>query len=93
MEATKLCLTKKEQALIVLEEEVMEVDHGKEQRSLIGREVLRKTMSKIWRISKPTSFTNVRGKNLFIITFATKEDKQRIMDKGSWLFDCHLLIL
>lgn len=37
---------------------------------IIGKEALKKTLRKIWRLRKPVAFTKV-GKNVFIIIFST----------------------
>lgn len=83
-----LCFTEEEQVLIVLDEKTTKVDCNKKHKSLIGKvcvnrgigkEVHHKTTGKIWRISKLTSFIEVK-KNLFIVTFATEADKQKVMD-------------
>lgn len=58
----------------------------------LGRDVLRTTMSKVWRTSKPGILKEV-GKNLFTITFVTEMDKQREMGGRPWLFNNHLLVL
>lgn len=49
-------------------------------------------MGKIWCLSKPAAFTKV-GKNMFIVTFATETDKQRVVNDKPWLFDGHLFAL
>lgn len=70
-------------------------DRLKEQRSLVGKlsanrsigvYVLRVTMGKIWKITKPTLFKTV-GRNIFTITFATLADKQKVID-GSITSSC-----
>lgn len=84
-----------------MEVEVSEADRIKEQCSLtgkictnptIGKEVFRTTLEKLWKISNLANFTKA-GKNTFIISFATKADKQHVMDRHPWLYDNHLLIL
>lgn len=49
-------------------------------------------MEKIWRVSKLAAFTDV-GKNTFIVTFAIKTDKQRVVHGKPWLFYGHLFSL
>lgn len=49
-------------------------------------------MEKIWRLHKAASFKEV-GKNLFIITFPTVVEKQRVMARQPWLFDNNLFVL
>lgn len=58
----------------------------------IGKEAIRVTMGKIWRLSKPTSFKEV-GKNIFIISFVKEKYKQRVMDGKPWFFDYNLFAL
>lgn len=61
--------------MIVVDKEILKADRIRERRRLIGKldadrtngkEVIRTTMNKIWRTSKPATFTEV-GKNTFII--------------------------
>lgn len=59
---------------------------------VVGREVVPKTMEKIWRISKRASFQAVK-RNVFIITFATHGDKDRILEGKPKLFDNMLFVL
>lgn len=49
-------------------------------------------MGKIWRLSKLAVFIEV-GKNMFIVTFATGIDKQRVVVGKLWLFDSNLFAL
>lgn len=93
----QLRLTNEEQVVIVVEEEMPEVDKIKEHRSVIGRigmdktlgrEVVRATMGKVWRISKRPIFTTV-GKNTFIITSDMEADKYRVLEGRS----CFLIAL
>ncbi|XP_042952214.1 uncharacterized protein LOC122289295 [Carya illinoinensis] len=58
----------------------------------IGREFVESTMGKIWRVSKPARFQEI-GSNMFIITFFTHADMDRVMDGRPWLFDNHLFAL
>lgn len=87
---------------------VLEVDSGrgeeiqrKGERSLIetvcserivGKEVIGNTMARIWKISKHTVFQEVERK-IFVITFATHDDRQRILEGKPWLSDNALFIL
>ncbi|KAF5458959.1 hypothetical protein F2P56_022951 [Juglans regia] len=43
-------------------------------------------MTKIWRISKRAVFQEVE-KNVFVVTFETHADKNRILEGMPWLFD------
>lgn len=49
-------------------------------------------MEKIWRLSKYVVFKEVE-KNLFIITFTTEAEKQRVLAGKHWLFDNFLFAL
>lgn len=69
-------------------EALSEEDKIKERRSLIGKvftdrfiskETIRGTIAKIWRICKPIVFKEA-GKNMFVVTFATEIDKQRVIN-------------
>lgn len=42
--------------------------------------VISSAIEKIWKIRKPTIFTEVR-RNVYITTFSTKADKQKVMDR------------
>lgn len=73
----------------------------KGERSLIGKicmereiscDAVATIMTRIWRVSCPAKFQGV-GRNLFVITFGTKEDKIRILEGRPWLFDSHLFVL
>lgn len=86
---------------IDVDEGLSEDERIKEKRSVIGKiivnciiglDIIKTTMNKIWRISRSSSFKEV-GDNLFIITFATELDKQRVLDGQSWLFDNQLFVL
>lgn len=64
----QLRLTEEEDDFFFLDDEANEADRTKERRSLIGKiciertigkEVIRKTVGRIWRISKPATFTEV----------------------------------
>ncbi|XP_042952161.1 uncharacterized protein LOC122289250 [Carya illinoinensis] len=51
-----------------------------------GKDVVSATMSKIWKVSRPPVFTEIRT-NVFIVTFATEGDKRRVLEGRPWLFD------
>lgn len=66
-----------------MEEELSEDERIKEKRNVIGKiivdqviglDIIKTTMNKIWRISRSASFKEVRD-NLFIITFAIDSNK------------------
>lgn len=96
-----LRLNEKKQDTIIVGEDILEREIIKERCSLVGknfpkinisREAVKSTMGKIWRISKPTTFTEI-GTNMFIITFATKTDKYKVTRGKPWLFDGNLFAL
>ncbi|XP_042950114.1 uncharacterized protein LOC122282228 [Carya illinoinensis] len=58
----------------------------------IGREVVRSTMEKIWRVERHMEFQEI-GNNSFIITFSSKKDKVEVMGGCPWLFDNYLFVL
>ncbi|XP_042939567.1 uncharacterized protein LOC122274609 [Carya illinoinensis] len=79
----------------------MEKARDKEERSVvgkicserkIGREVVRSTMEKISRVERHMEFQEI-GNNSFIITFASKKDKVKVMGGCPWLFDNYLFVL
>lgn len=43
----------------------------------IGKNIVETNMAKVWRLSKPATFTEM-GRNIFIITFANHADKNRV---------------
>lgn len=97
----KLTFSSEEDELITLGDELSGEDRNKERFSVmgmlcadrsIGKEIIKNTMGKIWRISKPAVFHEV-GKNLFTVTFEKESDKLRVMDERPWLFDNHIFIL
>lgn len=55
----------------------------------IGREVIRATMEKIWKVNKPLAFRDL-GSNHFGISFANRRNKKKVMWGCPWLFDSHL---
>lgn len=58
----------------------------------ISREIVRRTMRKIWRLSKKASFTKAK-KNTFIVSFRTKVDKDRVITCKPRLFDSYSFAL
>lgn len=58
----------------------------------IGRETVKTTMEKIWKVRKPMEFRET-GLNYFVIVFAKSIDKYRFMDGYPWLFDNFLFVL
>ncbi|XP_042954547.1 uncharacterized protein At4g02000-like [Carya illinoinensis] len=58
----------------------------------IGKDIVEKTMARVWRLSKPAIFKDL-GSNSFVISFATHVDKERVMDGRLWLFDNQLFTL
>ncbi|KAF5468312.1 hypothetical protein F2P56_012474 [Juglans regia] len=57
-----------------------------------GKEVVRAMMIKIWKVSRPPVFTQIRA-NIFIITFANSRDKRRVLDGCPSLFDNLMFVL
>ncbi|XP_042939395.1 uncharacterized protein LOC122274420 [Carya illinoinensis] len=97
----RLRLREEEQVDINLDDDsTSELDY-KEQRSLLGkicssriisREVLEATLAKIWRLSKAVKLTEVCS-NVFVLSFETIADKERVWSGRPWLFDNQLLVL
>lgn len=94
-------MSEEEQIGITMGEAVLEEEHIKERRSLVGRictdwsisrDTIQTTMGRIWRLHKVASFKEA-NKNLFIVTFSTETEKQRVMAGRLWLFDNNLFIL
>ncbi|KAF5454944.1 hypothetical protein F2P56_024573 [Juglans regia] len=97
----RLQLTEEEDQEVVVGDDILDELSEKGDRSLvgrvmversIGRGVIETTMAKVWRISKPASFREVRT-NVFVITFATQADKERVWVGKPWLFDNCLMVL
>ncbi|XP_035549240.1 uncharacterized protein LOC118349286 [Juglans regia] len=91
----------KEESLDLEVNEVEDAMKDKGDRSLvgkvcldrvIGKEILSSMMAKIWKISKAAVFQEV-GTNIFIITFHTIIDLEKVWEGRLWLFDNHLLAL
>lgn len=71
------------------------------ERSLLGNiftkwkirgEVIRATMEKIWKVSKPLAFRDL-GSNCFVISSRNQRDKERVLRGSLWLFDNYLFAL
>lgn len=58
----------------------------------ISKEAIQSTMGKIWKLNRIASFKEAE-KNLFIITFSTDSEKQRVVRGKPWLFDNALFAL
>ncbi|KAF5445531.1 hypothetical protein F2P56_034577 [Juglans regia] len=58
----------------------------------IGKEVARSMMEKVWKVGKPLEFQEIGG-NCFVITFANRRDKWKVLDGCPWLFDSYLFVL
>ncbi|XP_041027018.1 uncharacterized protein LOC121267240 [Juglans microcarpa x Juglans regia] len=58
----------------------------------IGKEIVKATMEKIWRVGKPLDFEEI-GFNCFAITLASARDKSRVLEGCPWLFDNFLFVL
>ncbi|XP_041016206.1 uncharacterized protein LOC121258731 [Juglans microcarpa x Juglans regia] len=59
---------------------------------IIGREVARSMMEKVWKVGKPLEFQEIGG-NCFGITFVNRSEKMKVLDGCLWLFDNHLFVL
>ncbi|XP_042964509.1 uncharacterized protein LOC122298706 [Carya illinoinensis] len=97
----RMRLTEEEGQGIDIEDELPDDLFEKEERSLVGRvciersisqEVIESTLAKIWRISRRAKFLEVCP-NTFVITFANLADKIRVWEGRPWLFDNHLLVM
>lgn len=97
----KLSLSGEKDELINLGEDLSGDDKIKENQSLIGKvcvdqsigkDIMKTTLGKIWRINKPAIIHKV-GKYCFTITFDYESNKLRVLDGRPWLFDNYLFIL
>ncbi|XP_042974862.1 uncharacterized protein LOC122306500 [Carya illinoinensis] len=96
-----LSLTEEENSIIELEPASVDLSEERGARSLVGRlwaerrvgkEVIRSTMAKIWRVGRGFGFQEI-ATNLFVIMFENQEDKLRILEGRPWLFDNWLFVL
>lgn len=55
-------------------------------------EALKRTLNQIWAISKGALFRNIEN-DLFVIQFACKRDKEKVMVGRPWTFDQSLVML
>ncbi|KAF5472716.1 hypothetical protein F2P56_009410 [Juglans regia] len=97
----RLNLNKDDNTLIYLQLEDLEKISSRGKCSLvgkvcsnrkIGREAVYSTMMKIWKVSKPLSFVEIRP-NTFVITFVNQGDRRRKMEGCPWLFENHMFVL
>lgn len=58
----------------------------------VSKEVIKSTMAKAWKTSKPFTLVDIKPK-LFVISFETTANRQKIINGRPWLFDSHLLAL
>lgn len=58
----------------------------------IGKEIVRKTMGKIWKHLKPFSVCDF-GLNTYIFSFSNEEDRDWVMTRRPWPFESSLLSL
>lgn len=97
----ELRLMEEEKVGIELDEDCSAKLVNKEQRSLLGKiclsrsiskEVVGSMMAKVWSISKAVNLTKVRP-NFFAIIFENIDDKMRVWSGRPWSFDNNLLLL
>ncbi|XP_042942757.1 uncharacterized protein LOC122276936 [Carya illinoinensis] len=97
----RLKLNDEEDCPIEIQKRWTGVMQGKEDRSLIGKIVLerrigkdtaRTMMKRVWKVGKPLEFQEI-DRNCYVITFASRRDKLRVMSGCPWLFDNHLFVL
>lgn len=74
-------------------------ENYKEKTSIIGKlyadrsiskEIIQKSMSKIWRIARPFFVLDIKP-NMFIFSFENVEDMNCVMQRKSWLFETSLI--
>lgn len=58
----------------------------------ISKEVVRTTMNKAWKPTIPFSMLEISS-NVFIFSFDSKDDMQKVMNRHPWLFETSLLSL
>ncbi|XP_042944639.1 uncharacterized protein LOC122278524 [Carya illinoinensis] len=94
-------LTEDENSVIEVDSIDLEDAAQKEERRLVcklwsnrrvGKEVVRSTMTKIWKVSSSFSFQEV-STNLFVIVFECQEDARRVLKGKPWLFSSYVLVL
>lgn len=55
-------------------------------------EAFKKTMNLIWAISKHALFRPIEN-DLFVVHFASRRDKMKVLDRCSWTFDQDLVMM
>lgn len=58
----------------------------------ISKEIIQKSMSKIWRTSKPFCILDIK-QNIFIFSFDNDDDMNWVMHRETWLFETSLMSL
>ncbi|XP_042950149.1 uncharacterized protein LOC122282261 [Carya illinoinensis] len=98
---SNLRLSEEEDASIILEEVDVSMVKSKGDLSLIGKiwcdrqlgkQVVESTMARIWRLSKPAVLKEV-GRNVFVLSFATHANKERVEAGRPWFFDGQLFVI
>lgn len=52
---------------------------------VVGKEIVRATMAKIWKVNKSFTFHDI-SPNIFIITFEKQMDKDKVLAGKPWFF-------
>lgn len=90
-----MTLTETELDEIIVDENFVLEENKKSLNSLVGKlfserivskKVLRNTMMKVWKTSKPFIFIDICS-NIFIVKFDNLNDKTRVLQDKLWLFD------
>ncbi|KAF5481617.1 hypothetical protein F2P56_002257 [Juglans regia] len=98
---SRIRLNEEENTLIEVNGGEDESIRRREERSLvgkicstrrIGKEIVKSTMEKIWRVGKPLDFEEIVF-NYFAISLASARDKSRVQEGCPWLFDNFLFVL
>lgn len=55
-------------------------------------EAFKRTMNQIWAISKDALFRSIEN-GLFVILFATKRDRAKVLEGPPWMFDQNLITM
>ncbi|KAL2894912.1 hypothetical protein RDABS01_010821 [Bienertia sinuspersici] len=96
-----LSLMEEEEDALICDDEPDELSEQLVAHCLVGKlltnspfnpEALKNTIKNLWKPSKGLVVTEIEN-NIFVLQFFSKNDREKVMDQGSWSFDGKLLLL
>ena len=96
-----LKITEEESDVVALDEATDDNHDESIEFSLVGKilsirpynfDAMKKTMNQVWSISKGALFRPIEN-DLFVVQFANKRDKSKVMSGRPWNFDQNLMLL